>query len=133
MQTTSGNAARDGAPFDFWFVGDLQKWTQARTHADVPKPNGLRQSQVLEMKWGAHEAGAQRRDWAPCASTMTMSLLVRGKFLLRFRSAPAREEIVECRLEREGDYVIWGTDVEHTWIVEEDSVILTVRWREPGV
>jgi hypothetical protein len=133
MRTTSGNAARDGAPFDFWFVGDVQKWTQALSDPDAAKPAGLRQSHVLEIKWGAHEAGAQRSDWAPCARTMTMSLLVRGRFLLRFRTAAAREEIVEHRLEREGDYVIWGTDVEHTWIVEEDSLILTVRWREPGV
>jgi hypothetical protein len=131
MRTTSGNAARDGAPFNSWFIGDLRKWTQGRTDADAAKPAGLRQSQVVEMKWGAHEAGAQRSDWAPCASTVSMSLLVRGKFLLRFRSAAAREEIVERRLEREGDYVIWGTDVEHAWMVEEDSLILTVRWREP--
>jgi hypothetical protein len=130
MQTTSGNAAHDGAPFDFWFIGDLQKWTQTQTDADAANATGLRQSQMVEMKWGTHEAGAQRRDWAPCARTVTMSLLVRGKFLLRFRSAAAREEIVERRLEREGDYVIWGTDVEHTWLVEEDSLILTVRWRE---
>ena len=59
-----------------------------------------------------------------------MSLLVRGRFLLRFRSPQFRDKVTEQRLVREGDYAIWDTDVEHTWVVEEDSVIFTIRWKE---
>jgi len=130
MQITSGNAARDGTPFNAWFIGDLQKWTAARRGDDSSEPTGLRQSQIVEMKWGVHRVGDQRADWAPCADRMTISVLVRGKFLLRFRSPEAPSEIVEQRLEREGDYAVWPTDVEHTWLVEEDTVIFTVRWKE---
>jgi len=90
----------------------------------------LRQSQVVEMKWGMHRAGETRAEWAPCSDKQTMSLLVRGKFLLRFRAPEQLTLIVERRLEREGDYAVWGTSVEHTWLVEEDAVIFTVRWCE---
>lgn len=128
LQIMSGNAGTDGSSFNFWFVGDLKTW--ARTPMPSASGFGLRQSRVVEMKWGEHPAGEARADWAAASDKTTVSILVRGKFLLRFRSATAREQIVERRLEREGDYALWKSDVEHTWLVEEDSVILTVRWRE---
>ena len=131
MQITSGNATHDGAPFNSWFIGDLQKWTKGRARGVASNAVGLRQSQIVEIKWGTHRAGEQRADWASCADMMTMSLLVRGKFLLRFRLPTERTEVAERRLESEGDYAIWGMDVEHTWVVEDDAVIFTVRWREP--
>ena len=124
-----GNATADGLPFQSWFMGDLVKWAATRT----PLPDarfGLRQSRVVEMKWGEHRAGENRADWASCSDKTTISILLRGRFLLRFRSPEKRDEIVERRLEREGDYAIWGEDVEHTWVVEKDSVIITVRWIE---
>jgi quercetin dioxygenase-like cupin family protein len=31
-------------------------------------------------------------------------------------------------LEREGDYVMWGAGVDHTWRAEEDSIVITIRW-----
>jgi quercetin dioxygenase-like cupin family protein len=31
-------------------------------------------------------------------------------------------------LERQGDYVVWGPGVDHSWRAEEESVVLTVRW-----
>jgi hypothetical protein len=41
-----------------------------------------------------------------------------------------RSEITEQLLAREGDYAIWGTETEHTWVVLEEAVIFTVRWKE---
>ena len=32
----------------------------------------------------------------------------------------------------EGDYVIWKEDIEHTWKMLDDSVFLTLRWKESG-
>ena len=26
------------------------------------------------------------------------------------------------------DYLIWGKGVDHSWVAEEESVVLTVRW-----
>jgi hypothetical protein len=130
MQITLGNALVDGHPFNSWFIGDLKKWVAAKTPDPPTSIFNLRQSQIVEMKWGEHRAGEVRTDWALCSDKRTISILVRGKFLLRFRSPTDREQIIDQRLEREGDYAVWGNDVEHTWLVEEDSVILTVRWRD---
>jgi hypothetical protein len=129
MQVTIGNAATDGALFNGWFIGQLEKWASEKAGAEGGS-FALRDSAIVEMKWGVHSAGEARADWAPCSEHTTLSLLVRGKFLLRLRSPHDRTAIAEQRLAREGDYAIWGTDVEHTWLVEEDAVIFTVRWRE---
>lgn len=128
MNITIGNAATQNASFKSWFIGPLQKW--AGGQKDEGNLFGLRESAIVEMKWGIHSAGETRADWAPCSEQRTISLLVRGRFLLRFRSLQDRSRIIEQRLLCEGDYAIWGTDVEHTWAVEEDSIIMTVRWRE---
>lgn len=31
-------------------------------------------------------------------------------------------------LAEQGDYVVWGKGVDHSWYAEEGSVVLTVRW-----
>lgn len=31
-------------------------------------------------------------------------------------------------LEEQGDYVVWGQGVDHSWTAEDDSVVLTLRW-----
>ena len=126
MQITLGNAGTDGAEFKHWFVGDLNRWAPENSAAAF----GLRQSSVVEMKWGVHRAGETRPEWAPCSNQSSLSLLVRGKFLARFRTPEHPDTVVERRLVREGDYVIWGTDLEHTWVAEEESVVFTVRWQE---
>jgi hypothetical protein len=128
MHITTGNAATQSSLFKSWFIGPLQKWSSGTN--DEAAQFGLRESGVVEMKWGVHSAGETRSDWAPCSNQRTISLLVRGRFLLRFRSPKDQTRVIEQRLLCEGDYALWGTDVEHTWAVEEDSVIMTVRWRE---
>ena len=127
-QFSRGNARADGSPFNAWFIGDLEKW--AKRPSPVEPNFGLRQARLVEMKWGEHRAGETRIDWAPSSEKTTMSLLVRGRFLLRFRLPDNRDEISDVRLEEEGDYALWGTKVEHTWVVEEDAIIMTVRWVE---
>jgi len=125
MIVTRGNAHRDGAAFGHWFVGDFAGWGHAQDAASF----GLRQSSDVEIKWGLHPTGEERAEWAPCSDRITLSLLVRGRFVVKFRSPSARNEVTEVRLEREGDYALWAHDVEHTWLVEDEAVILTVRWR----
>ena len=31
-------------------------------------------------------------------------------------------------LDTPGDYVVWGPGIDHTWIAEADSTMLTIRW-----
>jgi hypothetical protein len=125
---TFGNAHEDGREFNFWFIGELNRWAQQRGGA--APTFGLRNSSAVEVKWGTHPTGEARVDWAGATDKITMSLLVSGRFLLKFRSPTARAAVTEQRLVSPGDYAIWGTDVEHTWIVEQEATILTVRWRE---
>ena len=106
----TGNASVDGAAHQGWLVGHF---------AGVPgAPN---RSEAVEVKWGVHPAGERRSTAAVNATATTLSLLVRGRFRLRF---PDRVVV----LEREGDYALWPPGVAHDWLAEEESVVLTVRW-----
>jgi hypothetical protein len=51
----------------------------------------------------------------------TSNLLVRGSFVLVF---PDRE----VALRREGDFVMFGPGVAHSYRCLEESLVLTVRW-----
>lgn len=42
-----------------------------------------------------------------------------------FRLEFPRGDVV---LAEQGDYVVWGRGVDHSWEAEEESVVLTVRW-----
>jgi quercetin dioxygenase-like cupin family protein len=51
----------------------------------------------------------------------TLNVLIRGKFVLCF---PDRE----VSLEREGDFVLFGPGVAHSFRSVEESLVLTIRW-----
>ncbi len=105
-----GNAGADGAAHRGWLVGHF---------AGVPgAPNC---SEAVEVKWGVHPAGERRATAAVNATATTLSVLVRGRFRLRF---PERVVV----LEREGDYALWPPGVAHDWLAEAESIVLTVRW-----
>ena len=114
-----GNALIDRKEFKQWFVGPF-----------IPESLGLRHTSGVEIKWGCHTKGETREQWAQGGKQATISILVRGKFRLRFRSPHDGGTVTEYVLEKEGDYVIWPPKVDHTWSVEEDCVILTVRWED---
>jgi cupin superfamily acireductone dioxygenase involved in methionine salvage len=125
---TTGNTKRDGREFGFWFVGRIEKWCREN---DIPfdaKQYGLRNTGALEVKWGIYKKGELRNEWALRSDKTAMSILIRGDFTFIFRRADNHDEQREVRLVNEGDYVIWREDVEHTWRMDEDSEILTLRW-----
>ena len=62
-----------------------------------------------------------RSEWAPASLVRTLNLLIRGRFVLVF---PDRE----VALEREGDFVLFGPGLAHSYRSVEESLILTVRW-----
>jgi hypothetical protein len=124
-----GNAAVDGAPFNGWFVGDFTRWLAERsTSPSALASVGLRDTPVLEVKWGIHPAGQPRpAGWATRTPAVGVSVLVAGEFVVVFRE-DARAPEREVRLCEQGDYVVWGPAVEHRWYAVRDSIILTVRW-----
>lgn len=109
-----GNAAADQIRNTGWFVGQF-----------VPAELGLRHQTDVEVKWGVHPDGDKRpRPWANGNGT-TVSVLIRGTLHLRFYLGETQEIVT---LAREGDYVIFGPDVVHSWEASGDTIVLSVRF-----
>jgi hypothetical protein len=105
----TGNANVDGALDAGWLLGHF-------------KPAGdIRHSTDLEIKWGVHPPGDRRERWATGEVRTALLVLISGRFRV---DLPDREVV----LSQQGDYVIWGPGVDHSWYAEEPSVVLTVRW-----
>ncbi|MFJ5553197.1 signal peptidase I [Streptomyces sp. NPDC093225] len=104
-----GNAGKD-APLDRgWLLGHFKD------------PGDLRHSEEVEIKWGVHPKGEERAQWVRGERRVALQVLISGRFRLEF---PGRSVV----LAEQGDYVVWGRGVDHSWCAEEDSVVLTVRW-----
>ncbi len=110
MTVVIGNAAESSRDTRGWFLG----------HFMPGEENPLRTSD-LELKWFTHAKGETRNEWAPPNSVRTLNVLIRGHFVLLF---PDRE----VQLRNEGDYVLFGPDVAHSYRSEAESLVLTVRW-----
>ena len=125
---TTGNAKKDGQEFRFWFVGHIEEWCKAHHMPFDPERFGLRNARDIETKWGIYRKDEVRDVYAPSSDKTAMSILIRGDFTFAFREADDHAACREVRLKAQGDYVIWREDVEHTWRMDEDSEILTIRW-----
>lgn len=110
MNITSGNTASASKGTRGWILG----------HFMPGEDNPLRTTDV-EMKWYTHAKGETRNEWAPGNPVRTLNILIRGRFVLLF---PDRE----VALEKEGDFVLFGPDVPHSFRSEQESLVLTVRW-----
>lgn len=105
-----GNAADASRNTRGWFLG----------HFMPGEGNALRSSD-LEVKWFTHAKGETRPQWSPPSDVRTLNILIRGRFALLF---PDHEVL----LEKEGDFVLFGPDIAHSFRCEEESLVLTVRW-----
>jgi hypothetical protein len=112
MQTdiVIGNAHREGSLHRGWFIGHF-----------MPPESGPCATAAVEVKWGVHAAGEGRSEWGVNPQATTLSILISGRFQLRFPD----QEVV---LAEPGDYALWLPGVEHTWQAETDSTVLTVRY-----
>jgi hypothetical protein len=106
----SGNVAGTSKDTRGWFLG----------HFMPGDDNPLRTS-ALELKWYTHAKGETRGEWAPGNPVQTLNILVHGHFVLLF---PDRE----IALEKEGDFVLFGPGVAHSFRSVQESLVLTVRW-----
>lgn len=106
----TGNAGIDGAAHRGWVLGHFMR-----------PGGGIRATTDLEVKWGIHPAGDRRDGWTTDERRTTVVMLVSGRFRLDLSVGPAR-------LERSGDYAVWGPGVNHSWQAEDDSVVITIRW-----
>jgi diadenosine tetraphosphate (Ap4A) HIT family hydrolase len=105
----SGNAVEASRNTRGWFLGHF-----------MPADHPLR-SEDVEIKWYTHAKGETREQWAPPNAVRTLNVLIRGKFVLLF---PDRE----VTLGKEGDFVLFGPGIAHSFRSVEESLVLTVRW-----
>jgi quercetin dioxygenase-like cupin family protein len=105
-----GNAADAARDTRGWFLGHFMPG------ADNPLRTG-----DVEVKWYTHAQGETREQWAPPNQVRTLNVLIRGKFVLCFPDQ-------EVSLEREGDFVLFGPGVAHSFRSVEESLVLTIRW-----
>lgn len=107
----TGNAADDAPAHRGWLLGQFMD------------PGDVRHSSDVEIKWGTHPAGdARPGGWASDEQCSTAVLLVSGRHKIELSSGGG------AVLARQGDYLVWGPGVDHTWEAEEDSVVITIRW-----
>ncbi|MDX6740015.1 signal peptidase I [Actinocorallia sp. A-T 12471] len=104
-----GNANVDALAERGWLLGHFMPDGDARHSTDV------------EIKWGVHPPGDERAEWVRGERRTALLVLISGRFRVE---VPGRSVL----LEKQGDYVVWGHGVDHSWIAEEESVVLTVRW-----
>ena len=114
---TRGRVTVGSAPHENvrgWFVGQF-----------LSTDTGLRRRDDMELKWGAHEAGDRRaKGWSMTGTSTTVSVLLQGSFIVRFRIEGGVHEVV---LNEPGDYVVYGPEIPHTWEAPEDCIVLSVR------
>lgn len=109
-----GNATIDQVRASGWFVGQF-----------VPPELGLRHQTAVEIKWGLHPDGDTRpQPWANGSAT-TISVLIRGTLLV---SIYADEGPRVIKLTKEGDYVVFGSDVVHSWEAVGETLVLSIRF-----
>lgn len=104
-----GNVRRDGQSTRGWFIGRF-----------IEDLHSLRHSNNLEVKWREHKKGEKRNKWSISENMTTMGLVIKGKMRMIFKD----EEF----LLRKGDYYISPPQMPHKWIIEEDSLVLTIQW-----
>ena len=98
----SGNVNAISKDTRGWFLG----------HFMPGEANPLRTGE-LELKWYTHARGETRAEWAPGNPVKTLVLLFPDQ---------------EVSLEKEGDFVLFGPGMPHSYRSVEESLVLTVRW-----
>jgi len=104
-----GSAGKDATVNRGWLLGHFIEQGDPR-HSDA-----------VEVKWGVHPRGERRAQWVRGEVRTALLVLITGRFRMEF---PGRSVL----LERQGDYVVWGKEVDHSWFAEDDSVVMTLRW-----
>ncbi|GGS28275.1 signal peptidase I [Actinokineospora fastidiosa] len=107
---SAGNATEDTTETRGWLVGHF-----------IDPAQGVRSTGDVEVKWAHHPAGDKRPEWTSDDQRTTLVLLVEGNF---------RVDLTEGSkvLARQGDYIMWGPGIDHSWEALADSVVVTVRW-----
>ena len=81
---------------------------------------GFNHSEDVEIKWSDHSSGDVQMEWEKSQGT-SVSILISGEMHIHFTDGTAE-------LREQGDYVLWGPQVDHRFSTPEQARVLTVRW-----
>ena len=110
-----GNAAVDQVRGTGWFVGQF-----------VSPDLGPRHQTDVELKWAVHPDGDRRMHGAEAnRNATTISILIRGSLRTTFDIGGTSHVVT---LAKQGDYVIFGPDIVHSWEALGETVVLSVRF-----
>jgi hypothetical protein len=109
-----GNAAMDDVRNSGWFLGQF-----------VPPGQGPRHQTDVELKWGIHPDGHKRSQPGANGNATTVSILIQGTLKLELH-VDATPQLVT--LKEQGDYLIFGPDVVHSWEAIGHTIVLSVRF-----
>jgi hypothetical protein len=110
-----GNAAADQMWGTGWFVGQF-----------VPPELGPRHQTDVELKWAVHADGERRLQGAEAnGSATTISVLIYGALRTTFHVDGTPYVVT---MQKQGDYVIFGPDVAHSWEALGETLVLSVRF-----
>jgi hypothetical protein len=133
MDVEFGNAGEIFTDETGWFVG-FSEWakTGSAERSELRFMPKEQRSHTLCVKWMFHPACDGRGEAKPPSEGRTLSILVSegGRFRIEFseRSDFPPEETIGFRLERHGDFFVWGERLHHRWFVDADCTLLTIRW-----
>ena len=112
--TDFGNAALDQVRNSGWFLGQF-----------VPADHGLRHQNDVELKWGIHPDGHKRSEPGANGNATTVSILVQGTLNVDLHADKTAQRVT---LKEQGDYLIFGRDVVHSWEAVGHTIVLSVRF-----
>jgi hypothetical protein len=110
-----GNAAADQVGESGWFVGQF-----------ISPAIGSRHQTDVELKWGVHQDG-ERRPRGPEATerATTIAILIQGALRTTLQVDGTQHEVT---MRKQGDYLIYGRDVVHSWEAIGPTIVLSVRF-----
>jgi hypothetical protein len=110
-----GNAVVDQVRDTGWFVGQF-----------VPPELGPRHQTEVELKWAIHPDGDRRQHGAEAnRNATTISVLIQGTLRTTFEIAGTMHVVT---LQKQGDYVIFGPEIVHSWEALGHTLVLSVRF-----
>jgi hypothetical protein len=133
MDIEFGNAGVSNTNGTGWFIGSSD-WAKA----NIPRVPDLRYmakdslAHTIQVKWMVHPAGDDRGTSKPPSDGRSISILVSEKGRLRLEFSGDRDfpegQVIEHVVQNHGDFVIWGENIHHRWFVDQECIILTIRW-----
>jgi quercetin dioxygenase-like cupin family protein len=105
-----GNAAEDTKDNRGWLLGHF-----------IDPSEGVRHNKEVEVKWAIHKAGEKRHEWTADDQRTALVVLVEGEFRVDLTAG-------NKLLKQQGDYIMWGPGIDHSWEALTDAVVMVVRW-----